>query len=83
MPRRLLTRSSRPSLPVSAGNETAGPSSVPSWALRNWQMTVWTGAAAASLAATAAGAVVRCRFGAGGICVLMAYRAQQQRVRMV
>lgn len=67
MPRRLLTSSSSPSLPVSAGSDTAGPSKVPSWALRNWQMTVETGPAAASFAAMAAGAVRRCRFGAGGI----------------
>ena len=34
-PLKLLTNNSNPSLPVSAGNETDGPNSVPSLALRN------------------------------------------------
>jgi len=71
VPLRLLARSSSPSRVVSAGSDTDGPSSVPSWALRNWQMMVWTGPWAATAAAATDGAVRRWRFGRGGMTVDM------------
>lgn len=74
VPLRLLTSNSSPSLSVSAGKLTAGPRSVPSCALRNWQTMVWTGWEEASFAASEAadgGPVVRARLGGGGMTVLI------------
>lgn len=70
VPRRLLTKSSRPCRPVSAGNETLGPSNVPSLALRNWH-TIEGAVPFGSTVDVVNVGFLRCRFGFGGINVVI------------